>query len=90
MEPIREQHEEREAFLPNDPEDNSFREKDSREAPSVWKRYGRLILEIAMTFVIVALFLNSLSDRTTEKASPIPKCTFVSLIKQRLTFNYDY
>lgn len=82
MEPIREQHEDREAFLPKDPEDDSFLQKGSREVPSVWKRYGRLILEIAMAFVIVALFLNSLSNRTTEKASPIPKCTFVSPINK--------
>jgi hypothetical protein len=82
MKPIREQHEDREAFLPKDPEDDSFLEKDSREVPSVWKRYGQLILEIAMAFVIVALFFNFLSNRTTEKASPIPKCTFVSSINK--------
>jgi hypothetical protein len=82
MEPIREQHEDREAFLPKDPEDDSFLEKNSREMPSVWKRHRRLILEIAMTFLIVAFFLNSLSNRTTQKASPIPKCTFLLRINK--------
>jgi hypothetical protein len=82
MEPIQEQHEDLEALLPKDPEDDLFLEKNSREVPSVWKRYWRLIFEIAMTFVIVAFFLNSFSNRTTEKASPIPKCTFVSFINE--------
>ncbi|KAJ5676025.1 hypothetical protein N7462_008922 [Penicillium macrosclerotiorum] len=38
MEPIREQHEDREVLLPKDPNDDAFLEKYSREVPSVWKR----------------------------------------------------
>jgi hypothetical protein len=73
-----EQEEDQQAFLPKTDEDFLFSDRGARKAISAWKSYMRLILEIMMAFVIVILFICTLSNRKTGKPSPVPRCMFVA------------
>jgi hypothetical protein len=73
-----EQDEDQEAFLPEACEDISFSEKGSRKATPASKGHLRLIVEIVMAFVIVALLIRPFRDRKTVKPSPVPMCMFLT------------
>src|SRR3954452_5648969 len=69
-------YEDQEALLTKGDRDASFLEKGSRDGSSVWRRPFRLILEIVMALMIVALLVRPYTNLKSIKPSPVPDCKF--------------
>lgn len=72
--PADRENEDQEALLAEDTGDISLAEKASGAKPWASTNHLRMILELVMALLIVALSILYFSERNTGRSSPIPKC----------------